>query len=86
MTLNKEIRPDFVLDDQKGNTIILEHFGMDDSTYLAKRESKEKEYKKLCIENPNFFFISTDEADIFNLKDKLGKKLNETPLKKIIWK
>lgn len=86
MTLEKEIRPDFVIDDHKGNTIILEHFGMDDENYVAKRESKEKEYKKLCNENPYFFFVSTDEEDIYNLKDKLGKKLNETPLKKVIWK
>lgn len=86
MTLDKEIRPDFVIDDLKGNTIILEHFGMDEAGYNAKREIKEKEYKKLCSENPQFFFVSTDEDDIYNLKDKLGKKLNETPLKKVIWK
>lgn len=86
MTLEKEIRPDFVLDDQKGNSIILEHFGMDDEKYNSNRENKEKEYKKLCAENPSFTFICTDEEDMFNLKDKLGKKLNDTPLKRIIWK
>ncbi len=86
MTLDKEIRPDFVIDDMKGNTIILEHFGMDDNVYKLKRENKEKEYKKLCAENSQFFFVSTDEDDIYNLKDKLGKKLNDTPLKKVIWK
>jgi hypothetical protein len=86
MTLDKEIRPDFVIDDQKGNTIILEHFGLNDEGYIKKREAKEAEFKKLCSENPQFYFVSTDEDDIFNLKDKLGKKLNETPLKKVLWK
>ncbi len=86
MTLGKEIRPDFVIHDDRGNTIILEHFGLDDENYKVKKENKEREYKKLCNENPNFFFISTIEQDIYNLKDKLGKKLNGTPLKKVIWK
>lgn len=82
----KEIRPDFVIDDGKGNTIILEHFGMEDEKYLIKRGEKEKEYNKLCKDNSTFYFISTDEDDIYNLKDKLGKKLNSTPLKRVIWK
>ena len=86
MTLDKEFRPDFVIDDQKGNIIILEHFGLNDEDYSKKRIGKEKEYKKLCSENPSFSFICTDEEDMYNLKDKLGKKLNETPLKRIIWK
>lgn len=86
MDLEKEIRPDFVIDDQKGNLIILEHFGMDDENYNAKKEKKELEYKKLCDQNSGFFFVSTNEDDICNLKDRLGKKLNTTPLKKPIWK
>jgi hypothetical protein len=86
MTLNKEIRPDFVIDDQKGNTIILEHFGMSSQKYMAKRKDKEIEFEKLCSENQNFYFVSTEEHDIFNLKDILGKKLNQTPLKKALWK
>lgn len=86
MDLEKEIRPDFVIDDQKGNLIILEHFGMDDETYNQKKEAKEKEYKKLCDEQGNFYFVSTNEDDIYNLKDRLGKKLNATPLKKPLWK
>lgn len=86
MTLSKEIRPDFVIDDHKGNTIILEHFGMDDDGYNAKKQTKEKEYQKLCSEQSHFFFVSTKEDDIFNLKDRLGKKLNETPLRRVIWK
>jgi hypothetical protein len=86
MYVNKEIRPDFVIDDLKGNTIIIEHFGMDGEEYNKKRAEKENEYKKLCQEDHTFHFISTDENDIFNLKDKLGKKLNETPLKKVLWK
>lgn len=86
MTLSKEIRPDFVIDDQKGNTIILEHFGLEDDDYAKKRGAKELEYQKLCSDNHDFYFISTDEDDIFNLKDNLGKKLNNTPLKKPLWK
>ena len=57
MNLSKEIRPDFVIDDQKGNTIILEHFGLEDKKYLKKRKEKEKEYKKLCDEYPDFYFL-----------------------------
>ncbi|MEI9945803.1 MAG: hypothetical protein WDN26_16480 [Chitinophagaceae bacterium] len=86
MTLSKEFRPDFVIDDQNGNTIILEHFGLENSDYILRREAKEKEYKKLCSKYPNFFFIWTDESDIYNLKERLGKKLNGTPIKKVMWK
>lgn len=45
-----------------------------------------KKTKKLCAKNQNFYFVSTEEQDIFNLKDTLGKKLNQTPLKKTHWK
>lgn len=86
MTLDKEIRPDFVIYDNLNNIIILEHFGLDDENYNLKKQSKEKEYEKLCKENPSFYFKSTNEDDICNLKDRLGKKLNETPLKRVIWK
>jgi hypothetical protein len=86
MHLDKEIRPDFVIDDLKGNTIILEHFGKDEEGYNKKRSEKEVEYKKLCERDNSFYFISTDEEDIFNLKDRLGKKLNGTPMKKPLWK
>jgi hypothetical protein len=82
----KELRPDFAIDDGRGNTIILEHFGMDNSEYNKSRESKEKAMKKLCEADKSFHFICTDEEDIYNLKDRLGKKLNETPLKKVMWK
>lgn len=83
---NKDIRPDFVLDDGKGNMIILEHFGLEDKEYLKKRKEKSKEYEKLSNEHEEFYFVYTTEEDIYNLKDKLGSKLNNTPLKKIIWK
>jgi len=86
LTLDKEYRPDFVIDDQKGNTIIIEHFGMNDEHYTKKRSDKEKEYKKLCSEEKTFHFISTEEEDMFNLKERLGKKLNGTPLKRALWK
>ena len=82
----QEIRPDFVLDDQKGNTIIIEHFGLDDAHYQKKRREKELEYERLCAEQPGFYFISTDEEDMYNLKERLGRKLNDTPLKNILWK
>tara|TARA_R110000772_G_scaffold33146_4_gene80805 strand:- start:623 stop:781 length:159 start_codon:yes stop_codon:yes gene_type:complete len=52
----------------------------------VKRKDKEIEFKKLCSENQNFYFVSTEEHDMFNLKDILGKKLNQTPLKKALWK
>ena len=48
--------------------------------------NKIQEYKKLCENNSDFYFISTDEEDIYNLKDNLGKKLNETPLRKPLWR
>ncbi len=86
LTLEKEIRPDFVIDDQKGNMIIIEHFGLNDDDYQRKRTDKEKEYSKLCSEHPNFHFVWTDEEDMFNLKDRLGKKLNTTPIKRVMWK
>lgn len=87
MTINnKEIRPDFVIEDQKGNTIILEHFGIDDKDYNKKRADKEFEYNALCKKEPTFYFKYTEEYDIYNLKERLGKKFNETPLKKVLWK
>ena len=56
------------------------------SALVIPEVTKEKAYQKLCTENPNFYFISTNEDDIYNLKDRLGVKLNQTPLKKAIWK
>jgi len=80
---NQNLRPDFVIDDDKGNTIILEHFGSEKS----KEEWKIPIYLKFCKENAGCFFIRTNEEDIYNLKDTLGMKFNkETPLKKAIWK
>ncbi|MFH1770328.1 MAG: hypothetical protein ABH828_02105 [archaeon] len=86
MNIDGELRPDFILVDGKGNMVILEHFGMDDKEYLKKRDIKVKKYKKFCSENEEFSFIETEEEDIFNLKDRLGKKLNTTPLKRALWK
>jgi len=79
---NQNLRPDFVIDDDKGNFIILEHFGSEKS----KKEWKIPIYNKFCKENTNYFFIYTDEEDIYNLKDTLGMKFNKTPIKKAIWK
>ena len=87
ITINdKELRPDFVIDDQSGNIIILEHFGLDDKEYNKRRAEKKKIYDELCKNQPEFHFIESDEDDIYNLKDKLGKKLNTTTLKKVFWK
>ena len=46
----KEFRPDFVLDDKKGNTVILEHFGKNDIEYKNKMITKKNEFNKLCDE------------------------------------
>lgn len=86
MDIGGEVRPDFVMDDGKGHTVILEHFGLDDEEYRKKCEAKIRKYKQFCDENKEFFFIQTSEEDMKNLKEKLGKKLNSTPLKKAIWK
>ena len=83
----KEYRPDFIIEDEKGNVVILEHFGWDGEEYIRKKNAKIRNYKKLCNEQDNFYFIQTDEDDIKNLKDKLGKKLNDgTPIKKPFWR
>ena len=82
---DKEYRPDFIICDDKDNMIIVEHFGGDGEEYNKKKEAKIKEYGKLC-KNKNWFFIWTDENDMNNLKGRLGKKLNGTPLNKVMWK
>jgi hypothetical protein len=81
-----EQRPDFVIDDGKGNFIILEHFGLDDKEYVERRKKKCKNYEDFCAKSDEFHFISTVENDIYDLKERLGKKLNETPLKRVMWK
>ncbi len=79
----KEVRPDFVIDDGKGNIIILEHYWLDSEAYLERREKKENLYSELP---QDFYYIWTEEEDMYNLKDRLWKKLNDTPLNKIMWK
>jgi predicted nuclease of restriction endonuclease-like RecB superfamily len=86
MDIDGEVRPDFVLFDNKGHHVILEHFGVDTVEYIKKKKEKIKRYKGLCDAKNEFCFISTDEDDMYNLKEKLGKKLNDTPLKKALWK
>jgi predicted nuclease of restriction endonuclease-like RecB superfamily len=81
----KEYRPDFIICN-KDNMVIIEHFGIDEEDYNKKKDVKIKEYEKLCNENKNWFFIWTEEKDIYNLKDRLGKKLNDTPLNRIMWR
>jgi hypothetical protein len=78
--------PDFIVHDENGNTVIIEHFGLNEENYIKGMKQKITEYTKLCKDIENFYFISTTEGDLNNLKDKLGKKLNCTPLKKPIWK
>ncbi len=80
---NKEYHPDFTIEDGD-NLIIIEHFGLNNEEYKGKRDKKIKEYQKLLKENKGIFFVWTDEDDMCNLKERLGKKLNETPLKRLI--
>lgn len=77
--------PDFVINNSN-HTIIVEHFGKNDENYKKLMEEKIKEYQKLCKESNNFHFIYSTESDLNNLKDKLGKKLNTTPLNRPLWK
>lgn len=86
MDINGPLRPDFVLLDGKGHYIILEHFGGDDKEYTKRKNEKIQKYTTLCQNNKDFYFIWTTEEDMFNLKEHLGKKLNNTPLKKALWK
>jgi predicted nuclease of restriction endonuclease-like RecB superfamily len=83
---DKEYRPDFIIEEGE-DTIIIEHFGRNDNEYKNKREEKIRQYVKLC-EDKHWFFVWTDETDMYNLKDRLGKKLNEAHpnLKRIRWK
>jgi len=66
--------------------IIVEHFGINEEKYNKKKEAKINEYEKLCKENKNWFFVWTNEEDMYNLKDKLGKKLNTAPLNRVMWR
>ena len=79
MTLeDSALRPDFILTDTKGNMVILEHFGLDEAKYNARRKEKVTKYNQFCDNNEECYFIETDENDMFNLKEKLGKKLNSS--------
>jgi len=82
----EKMRPDFILTDSKNNMVILEHFGKDDEAYLKRCKLKSMKYEKFCKENPDCYFVHTNEDDMYNLKEKLGSKLNKTSLKKAIWK
>lgn len=86
LNLNKEFRPDFLIEDDRGNKIILEHFGLDNEGYLKSKEYKAAEYERLCKSDRTYFFITTDEIDIENLNERLGRKLDKTPLKRPRWK
>lgn len=80
----KEYHPDFIL--EKGeHIVIMEHFGMNNDSYNKHKDQKIKEYTQLCA-NSHWHFVWTDEQDIYNLKESLGKKLNQTPLKRLRWK
>lgn len=81
----KSYHPDFIIEDGE-NTIIIEHFGSNEINYVAQSNEKIEQYKKLCSENKNFYFIWTTEEDLTNLKVKLGAKLNKTSLVRPRWK
>jgi predicted nuclease of restriction endonuclease-like RecB superfamily len=86
ITLNGiDYKPDFIIEDKDNNTIIIEHFGYDGEEYVKKKKEKIRQYKKLCDEKSKFYFIMTDEDDIKDINERLGKKLNETPLKRAYW-
>lgn len=76
-----EYHPDFIVE-EGDNTIIIEHFGRNESQYLNQMNEKIEQYKKLCKDNENFFFLWTTEEDLSNLKVKLGAKLNKNPLER----
>lgn len=78
--------PDFTIDDKNGNTLIIEHFGINEEKYLKVMNGKIEEYEKLCGKEENFYFVWTTEKDLSNLKDKLGKKLNKTPWSNPRWR
>lgn len=80
----KEYIPDFVIENGD-NQIIVEHFGIDEANYNKKKEAKIRKYEELCKDRC-WFFVWTDEEDMYNLRDRLGRKLNQTPLKRVIWK
>lgn len=84
--LDKDYRPDFVIHDDENNTLIIEHFGMNEEKYKTKMMHKIEEYNRLCKERERFYFVYTVEEDIFNLKEALGKKLKNTPFSKTLWK
>lgn len=87
LNIGNGLRPDFVIDDGKGNSIILEHFGMDYKKELKiKNENKKELYDDLCEKEEKFYFIFTTEEDLYDLRENLGSKLNDTPLKRILWK
>ncbi len=75
---NKEYRPDFLIQDN----IILEHFGRKEKAYTKKMKNKIKMYEQL----KDFHFVWTDEEDLNDLQQHLGRKLNKTPLSKPTWK
>jgi len=77
--------PDFVVENGD-STIIIEHFGLNEAQYANTMHEKIEEYKKLCTESKDFYFVYTTEEDLTNLKVKLGAKLNKTPLERPRWK
>ena len=84
--LDKDYKPDFIIHDDENNTLIIEHFGMDEEKYKINMQHKIEEYTKLCASKENFYFVYTIENDMYNLKEVLGKKLKDTPFSKTLWK
>ena len=85
----KTYYPDFTVFekvDGKEKSVIIEYFGLDDREYLRKAEEKKNIYKEFCKVNDEIEFIWVNEQDMENLKDRLGKKLNGTCLKRTMWK
>lgn len=85
--LEKEYKPDFTIEDEKGNVIIFEHFSEMDEKYIEKMKQKINSYENFCKKNKECYFIYSLEKDLNNLSDNIGRLFNEkTPIKKAIWK
>lgn len=86
LCLPENYEPDFVIDDEDNNTLIIEHFGMKHKKYAETKEQKKLKYDELCKQDKKTFFIYTEEKDICNIRKALSEKLKNTPFNKVLWK
>ena len=82
-----ECHPSFIIEiPDSDDIIILEHFGLKNRYYTCDVEDKKQRFVELAKKDQRFHFIYTTEDDLFNLKIKLGSKLNNTPLQRPCWR